>query len=115
MKPAAVPINTFAATKETVIPQHERKMVFSGLDSLHSFHTQSFLPALERAVKSIAPEHKKDKFGKPEVDPEIPTEISMDAAVAIAHVFVSYAAFMKMYSTYIKYVKKTFGFIAWLG
>lgn len=105
VKPAAVPINTLgnavAGTKETVVPQQERKMVFNGLDSLHSFHTQSFLPALERAAQPLVRD-KQDKLAKVEADSEVPAETSMDAAVAVAQVFVSHAAFMKMYSTYIK-------------
>ncbi|GJJ09745.1 hypothetical protein Clacol_003969 [Clathrus columnatus] len=104
VKPAAIPINTLgnavAATKETVIPQQERKMVFNGLDSLYSFHTQSFLPALERATTALITD-RRDKLDKLKEDPEIPTEVSMDAAVSIAQVFVSHAAFMRMYSTYI--------------
>ncbi|KAF8474305.1 hypothetical protein JB92DRAFT_1904343 [Gautieria morchelliformis] len=97
VKPASLPVNTLgnavASTKETVIPQQERKIVFNGLDSLFSFHTQSFLPALENAAMPLL------RASSAETD--IAGEISMTAATSIANVFVSHAAFMRMYSTYI--------------
>ncbi|KAF8516103.1 hypothetical protein BU17DRAFT_51020 [Hysterangium stoloniferum] len=96
IKPASSVINTLgnavASTKETVIPQQERKIVFNGLDSLYSFHSQSFLPALEHAAKPL--------LHAPSLDTTA-GEVSMGAAMAVANVFVSHAAFMKMYSTYI--------------
>jgi RhoGEF domain len=98
VKPASLPVNTLgnavASTKETVIPQQERKIVFNGLDSLFSFHTQSFLPALENAAMPLL------RASSAEAD--VTGEISMTAATSIANVFVSHAAFMRMYSTYIK-------------
>jgi hypothetical protein len=55
IKPAAAQVNLLggvSSTKETVIPAAERRIVFSGLDSLFSFHKDIFLPALELAADS---------------------------------------------------------------
>lgn len=97
VKPSSLPVNTLgnavASTKETVVPQQERKLVFNGLDSLFSFHSQNFLPALEEAARPLL---------SPPVEMDVNGEISMTAAMSIANVFVSHAAFMRMYSTYIK-------------
>ena len=92
VKPASAPVTVIGgvSTKETVVPASERKIVFNGLESLLSFHKESFLPSLERAYTSL--ESATDKDG----------EASMNAALAVARVFVSHAAFMRMYSTYIK-------------
>jgi hypothetical protein len=92
VKPASTPVTGIAnvSTKETVVPPAERKIVFNGLESLYSFHTASFLPELEKAYKTL--ESSDDADGK----------ASAEAAVKVAQVFVSHAAFMRMYSTYIK-------------
>ncbi|KIJ47780.1 hypothetical protein M422DRAFT_45549 [Sphaerobolus stellatus SS14] len=98
VKPASQLVNTIgnavAGTKETVIPSAERKIVFNGVDSLHSFHSQSFLPALEKATRPLMME-----LARPDAD--ISGDVSMAAALAVANVFVSHAAFMRMYSTYV--------------
>lgn len=78
------------STKETIVPPTERKIVFNGLESLLSFHKESFLPSLEKAYQIL--ESSSDADGKS----------SAEAAVKVAQVFVSHAAFMRMYSTYIK-------------
>ncbi|TFY62406.1 hypothetical protein EVG20_g6717 [Dentipellis fragilis] len=98
IKPAAAPVNLLggvSSTKETVVPAAERKLVFNGLDSLFSFHRESFLPALEMAAKPLfkpsAVLALEDADGK----------LSTKVATAVANTFVSHAAFMKMYSTYI--------------
>jgi RhoGEF domain len=92
VKPASAPVTVIGSvsTKETVVPAGERKVVFNGLESLLSFHKESFLPSLDKAYASL--EHSADEDG----------EASMNAALAVARVFVSHAAFMRMYSTYIK-------------
>lgn len=92
VKPASAPVTVIGgvSTKETVVPAGERKIVFNGLESLLSFHKESFLPSLEKAYTSL--ERSTDEDG----------EASMNAALAVARVFVSHAAFMRMYSTYIK-------------
>ena len=92
VKPASAPVTVIGgvSTKETVVPANERKIVFNGLESLLSFHKESFLPSLEKAYTNL--EHTTDEDG----------EASMNAALAVARVFVSHAAFMRMYSTYIK-------------
>jgi hypothetical protein len=83
------------STKDNIVPPAERRVVFGGLDALFSFHRESFLPALEQAghpvlkMKSAA---KEDPDGR----------LSLTAAIAVANAFMSHAAFMRMYSTYIK-------------
>ena len=90
--PAATPVLgiTNSATKETVVPLTERKIVFNGLDSLLAFHRENFLPALEQACQTL--DNSDDADGS----------ASAKAAIDVAKVFVSHAAFMRMYSTYIK-------------
>ena len=83
-------------SKETVVPAIERKIVFSGLEALFSFHKESFLPAIEKAAGSI--------MQSPEVLAEADKDgtMSMNLARTVGNCFVSHAAFMRMYSTYIK-------------
>ena len=83
-------------SKETVVPAIERKIVFSGLEALFSFHKESFLPAIEKAAGSI--------MQSPEVFDEADEDgtMLMNVARTIGNCFVSHAAFMKMYLTYIK-------------
>lgn len=86
------------------MPTQERKVVFGGLDSLFSFHKESFLPALEMAAASVMlpPSDMKEW--------DADGEKSKVAAKDVASVFVKHAAFMRMYSTYIKYVANPVGF-----
>ncbi len=92
-----------SSTKETVIPAAERRIVFSGLDSLFSFHKDIFLPAVElatdSALRSLLQHSEEGAEGT----------LSANAARGIARTFVSHAAFMRMYSSYIKWV--TAGFL----
>lgn len=92
IRPGSQPATTIAnvTSKETIVPVNERKIIFNGLESLLSFHKDSFLPALEKAYKALG--EGDDTSG----------ELSNDTAMKIAKVFVSHAAFMRMYSTYIK-------------
>ncbi len=98
IKPASAPVNslTSGTNKETVVPFSERKIVFGGVDSLFSFHKESFLPALESAaaplMMSSAALQTTDADG----------QLSLSVAKAVGSMFVKHAAFMKMYSTYIK-------------
>ena len=97
IKPSCAPVNALTGTsKETVVPPIERKIVFSGLEALFSFHKESFLPALEKAASSVMQPSEviaeADKDGA----------MSMNAARTVGNCFVSHAAFMRMYSTYIK-------------
>jgi RhoGEF domain len=103
IKPAAAltPVNILggvSSTKETVIPAAERRIVFSGVDSLFSFHKDIFLPALELAATPVL--HPQTKRSEQEME----GILSSNAARGIARTFVSHAAFMRMYSTYIKWV-----------
>jgi hypothetical protein len=98
IKPSAVPVNLLSgvgSSKDTVVPASERKIVFGGVDALFSFHKDSFLPALESAAAPLM---------GPSMGPEadIDGQLSMDVAKAVGSMFVKHAAFMKMYSSYIK-------------
>ncbi|KAI0004297.1 hypothetical protein BJV74DRAFT_439824 [Russula compacta] len=98
IKPAAAPVNLLggvSSTKETVIPAAERRIVFSGVDSLFSFHKDIFLPALELAANPVFRPQTKPS------EQEMEGVSSANAARGIARTFVSHAAFMRMYSTYI--------------
>lgn len=98
IKPAATPVNLLSGVgsgKDSVVPASERKIVFGGIDALFSFHNDSFLPALEKAAAALW----KPKFQ--ESDPE--GKISTEVAKAVGDIFVKHAAFMKMYSSYIKW------------
>jgi hypothetical protein len=81
-----------------VVPAVERKIVFNGVDALFSFHKESFLPALEVAaapmMKPAAALQEADSDG----------QLSLNVVKAVASMFIKHAAFMKMYSSYIKYV-----------
>jgi hypothetical protein len=103
IKPAAAPVTPVnilggvSSTKETVIPASERRIVFSGLDSLFSFHKDIFLPALELAANPVLrPAQQSEQ--------EMEGILSANAARGISRTFVSHAAFMRMYSSYIKWV-----------
>lgn len=97
IKPSAAPVNLISGvgSRETVIPQPERKIVFSGVEALFSFHKESFLPALEMAA---APLMKNPAPGE-ELDPD--GQLSVEVTKAMADTFLKHAAFMKMYSSYI--------------
>ena len=94
IKPAASPVTVLGGLGQTVVPAAERKIVFSGLEALFSFHKESFLPALAKATAPIR------SPGLAEADAD--GKLSLDVARAVAQIFVSHAAFMKMYSSYIK-------------
>src|SRR5216683_6296701 len=103
IKPAAAPVTPVnilggvSSTKETVIPAAERRIVFSGLDSLFSFHKDIFLPALELAANPVLRQQSQQS------EQEMEGILSANAARGIARTFVSHAAFMRMYSSYIKW------------
>ncbi|KAJ3827012.1 hypothetical protein EV361DRAFT_897114 [Lentinula raphanica] len=81
------------SSKETVVPAPERKIVFGAVDALISFHKDSFLPSLEKAVEPLM---------KPSAEKEdIDGQLSLSVATAVGDMFWKYAAFMRMYSTYI--------------
>lgn len=96
IKPAAAAVNVLSGVGHTAVPSTERKVVFSGLEALFSFHKESFLPALERVTAPLMlPASDLDL-----VDADGQT--SLEVARQVAQTFVSHAAFMRMYSTYIK-------------
>jgi hypothetical protein len=82
------------SSKDTVVPAAERKIVFGGIDALFSFHHDSFLPALEKAAASLF----KPNFSDTDIEGKLSTEV----AKAVGDIFVKHAAFMRMYSTFIK-------------
>lgn len=86
------------SNKDTVVPAAERKIVFNGLDALFSFHKESFLPALESAAAPIM----KSAVALQEADAD--GQLSLSVVKAVAGMFIKHAAFMRMYSSYIKYV-----------
>ncbi|KAG8219966.1 hypothetical protein J3R82DRAFT_971 [Butyriboletus roseoflavus] len=98
VKPSAAPVNLISGVgsgKETVIPASERKVVFSGIEALFSFHKESFLPALEAAA---APLMKRPPEGE-ELDAD--GQLSIEVTKGVAGIFLKHTAFMKMYSSYI--------------
>ncbi|QRV97744.1 guanine exchange factor for Rac 30 [Ceratobasidium sp. AG-Ba] len=90
VKPASEPAPGLNVNKETIVPAQERKIVFTGVDALLQFHKLSFLPSLIAAAAMLNT-GVDDPNG----------QISTMAAHGVANVFVTHAAFMKMYFTYI--------------
>jgi hypothetical protein len=98
IKPAATPVNLISGvgtTRETIVPAGERKTVFGGVDALFSFHSESFLPALEVATAALMKSSSVQ-----ETDPD--GLLSLNVAMTVGNVFLKHAAFLKMYSSYIK-------------
>lgn len=101
IKPASTPVNLLSgvgSSKDTVVPASERKVVFGGIDALFSFHNDSFLPALEGAAAPLM----QTQAAMQDIDSD--GQLSFDVAKAVGNIFVKHAAFMRMYSSYIKYV-----------
>jgi hypothetical protein len=97
IRPAALPNSAIgSSSKDTVVPVAERKAVFSGLDGLYHFHNENFLPALEAATAPLL------RATRPIPELDLDGQLSSSIALAVAEVFMSHAAFMKMYSSYIK-------------
>ncbi|KAH9849822.1 hypothetical protein C2E23DRAFT_838532 [Lenzites betulinus] len=97
IRPASAPVNGLGGVgqrQDTIVPAQERKIVFSGLEALFYFHRESFLPALERASAPLL-----EPAQAPQGDND--GQLSLYVARDVANTFVSHAAFMKMYSTYI--------------
>ena len=92
IKPASLP-----SAKDAVVPAQERKIVFGGLEALFYFHKESLLPALEEvATPLLAP--SADQIAAADEDGSLSSVVAM----AVGRTFRQQAAFMKMYSTYIK-------------
>lgn len=99
IKPGSMPVNILSgvsSSKETVVPMSERKIVFGGIEALFSFHNESFLPALEKAAAPMM--QSSEELQQTDID----GQLSMQVAKAVGDIFVKHAAFMKMYSSYIK-------------
>lgn len=101
VRPAELSVNSLvsvaASSKETVVPAAERQIVFGGLDALFTFHKESFLPALEAAAAPLLPSQSAARVaGSNEA-------LSTNVAMAVGRIFVAGAAFMTMYSSYVKY------------
>ncbi|KAJ7071315.1 hypothetical protein C8F01DRAFT_1317018, partial [Mycena amicta] len=96
IKPGSAPVNVLgSSSKETVVPASERKVIFGGIESLFSFHKESFLPALEIAAAPLM------KSNAELVEADADGQLSLSVAKAIGNMFLKHAAFMRMYSSYI--------------
>lgn len=84
--PASAPLRE--GSKETVVPQAERVLVFSVIELIIQFHCTVFQPALEEAVAGLTLGERKSTAS---LDPAA----LRNAAIEIAKVFVKHAAFMK--------------------
>lgn len=101
IKPSSVAVNLLTgvgSSRDTVVPSSERKIVFSGVEALFSFHHGSFLPALEIAAAPMM----QPSAVLQEADAD--GQLSSSVAKAVGNVFLKHAAFLKMYSSYIKSV-----------
>lgn len=99
IKPGTEPANLLSnvgSARDTVVPAAERKIVFGGLESLFSFHKDSFLPALESAAAPLL------RTTEEVSNADVGGQLSLEVARAVAGMFLKHAAFMRMYSTYIK-------------
>lgn len=97
IKPASVTVNFgVGSSKDTVVPPSERRIVFGGIDSLFSFHKDSFLSALEVAAAPLMKPSAELRL----VDAD--GQLSLEVAKAVGNIFLKHAAFMRMYSSYIK-------------
>ena len=99
IKPGCVPLNILSGvgtSKDTVVPASERKVVFGGIDALFSFHKDSFLPALEVAAAPLMKSSAELQVA------DVDGQLSLDVVRAVGNMFLKHAAFMKMYSSYIK-------------
>jgi len=96
IQPACATVNVLSGSKDSVVPASERRVVFNGIDSLFSFHNDSFLPALEGAAAPLM----RPSAELLELDAD--GQLSLNVAKAVGNIFVKHAAFMKMYSSYIK-------------
>ncbi|KAG5648123.1 hypothetical protein DXG03_006077 [Asterophora parasitica] len=98
IKPGCLPVNILSgvgSNKDTVVPATERKVVFSGIDALFSFHKDSFLPALEVAAAPLL--KPAEELARVDAD----GQLSLNVVKAVGSMFLKHAAFMKMYSSYI--------------
>ena len=99
VKPASANVTILSgvgSSKDTVVPAPERRVVFGGLDSLFSFHKESFLPSLEVALAPLMVRSAEEE--------DADGQLSLKVANAVGDIFFKHVAFMRMYSTYIKYV-----------
>jgi len=97
IKPASLSLNILSGSgKETVVPSSERKVVFGGIDALFSFHKDSFLPALEIAAAPLMKPSTELQHDDPD------GQLSLTVVRAVGNIFLKHAAFMRMYSSYIK-------------
>jgi hypothetical protein len=75
--------------------------VFGGLESIFLFQKDIFLPALENAV---APLIKSSPDLQVEMDFDVNDDLESAIVKKVARVFVTQAAFLKMYIAYVMYV-----------
>lgn len=90
IEPASAPYrssSSVTAVRETVIPQAERKLVFSVAESIEQFHAAVFLPALEHATAQLLTERKSVT--------SLDQSTLAQAVNSIAEVFLRHAAYLK--------------------
>jgi hypothetical protein len=85
-----------SSKKETIVPALERRVVFGGVEALYSFHKEVFLEKLEQAAAPIM------KPASVLASEDANGALSTEVAIGVANAFITHAAFMRMYSTYIK-------------
>ncbi|KAK9896826.1 hypothetical protein P389DRAFT_209431 [Cystobasidium minutum MCA 4210] len=93
IEPASAPLRTSGdGSRETVVPQSERNLVFSVVESITQFHSTVFLPELEKAAIFAG--------GDRDSSSSLDHAVLRQTAVDIAKVFVDHAAFLKLYHSY---------------
>ena len=85
--PASQPLRNSSnhTVRETVVPQAERALVFSVVESIAHFHKEVFLPELEAAAAQVIPPFS----------PALEDKVVTQAAVNVAGVFTRHAAYLK--------------------
>jgi hypothetical protein len=84
--PASAPFRE--GSRETVVPQSERVLIFSVIESITQFHFTVFLPALEQVAMTL-------DLSEPDAVSELELANMRQTAVDVARVFTEHAAFMK--------------------
>lgn len=88
IEPASAPLRTAGDNnRETVVPQAERSLVFSVVESITQFHSTVFLPELEKAAIFAG----GDRDSASSLDHAVLRQTALD----IAKVFIDHAAFLK--------------------
>ena len=84
--PASAPLRE--NSRETVVPQTERVLIFSVAESITQFHSSVLLPELQNAARHLT-------GGERDSASSFDHALLRQTAVSIAKVFIEHAAFMK--------------------